>query len=87
MPKRPWYEQPDQKLPDMRDADEHAAIAVALEGLPPQHAARRAYSQGADTITLTHLVADRPELVNALTEAYLAGYRRSLERWGSHFRP
>lgn len=87
MSKRPWYDQPDQKLPDMRDPEEHAALAAALETLPADHPARAAYADGADTISLTHLVADRPELVEALKEAFLAGYRRMLERSAGHFRP
>jgi hypothetical protein len=78
----PWYTQAEQKPPDIRDADEHAAIIKALDQLPSDHAARVAYSKGADTIALTHLVADRPDIVHAITEAYLAGYRRSLARWG-----
>jgi hypothetical protein len=86
MSKIPWYERPGEKLPDMRDADEHADVWAALQGLPHDHSARRAYSEGADTITLTHLVRERREIVEALTEAYLAGYRRSRARWGG-FRP
>lgn len=89
MAKLPWYAQPEtrKRPPDIRHPEEHAAVAAALERLPPDHRARAAYAEGLDTIALTHLVADRPELVVALTEAFLAGYRRSLERWGSHFRP
>jgi hypothetical protein len=87
MSKMPWYERPEEKLPDMRDADEHADVWAALKGLPPDHPARRAYSEGADTITLTHLVRERRDIVEALTEAYLAGYWRSLQRSGRHFRP
>jgi hypothetical protein len=86
MSKIPWYERPEEKPPDMRDPNEHADVWAALQDLPPDHPARGAYSEGVDTITLTHLVRERPEIVEALTEAYLAGYRRSLARW-SRFRP
>jgi hypothetical protein len=72
---------------DTRDAEEHRAVATALETLPVDHAARRAYAEGADTIQLSHLVADRPDIVDELKEAYLAGYDRMLERSGSYFRP
>lgn len=72
---------------DMRDAAEHAAVQGLLAALPGDHPVRVAYAHGSGTIALTHLVADHPELASALAEAFLAGYRRSLERWGSHFRP
>ena len=72
---------------DLRDADEQAAVAALLDALPPEHAARGAFDGVLDTIALTHLVADRPELVERLKEAFLAGYRRMLERSGSYFRP
>lgn len=84
--RKPWYEQPAPKVPDIRDAEEHAAIADALAVLPDEHPARQAYAEGAATIKLTHLVADRPDIVKALTEAYRAGNRRCLER-SAHFRP
>lgn len=86
MVKAPWYMQPDKKPPDVRDAEEHAAIAAAFKDLPAAHHARRAYLEGADTIALTHLVGDQPGLAERLTEVYLAGWRRSLARWGP-FRP
>jgi hypothetical protein len=71
---------------DLRDAEERAAITAALEQLPADHPARVAYLDHADTIALTHLVADRPELVEALKEAYLKGFSRLL-RSVEHFRP
>jgi hypothetical protein len=71
---------------DLRDAEEHAVITAALEQLPADHPARVAYLEHADTIALTHLVADRPELVEALKEAYLKGFGRLLRAAG-HFRP
>jgi hypothetical protein len=50
-----------------------------------------AYSTGAreaaDSISLSHLVADRCDMVQALTEANLAAYRRMLARQGAYFRP
>ena len=71
---------------ELRDAKEHAAVTAALEQLPADHPARVAYQDHADTITLTHLVADRPELVEALKEAYLKSFGRLLRSAG-HFRP
>jgi hypothetical protein len=85
--KVPWYELPPQKPIDRRDAEEHSAVSAALETLPPDHPAKQAYSEGADTIRLTHLVADRRDTVEVLTEAYLAGYRRFLQRQAGYFRP
>jgi len=84
--KKSWWDEPERRPLDTRDADEHAAVTVALSNLPPDHPARRAYAEGADTVKLTHLVADRRDIIAALTEAYLAGWRRSLARW-SGFRP
>lgn len=82
-----WYEQSDRKVRDMRDTDERAAVAAPLlEALPTDHRARKAFNECAATIELTHLVGDA-ELAAELTEAFLAGYRRSLRRCGSHFRP
>jgi hypothetical protein len=50
-----------------------------------------AYSTGAreaaDSISLTWLVPERRDIVQALTEANLAAWRRTLERQGGHFRP
>ena len=84
--KTPWYLRPDPKTPDTRDQDEHTDVAAALAPLPAGHAARLAYAEGLGTIALTHLVREHPVIVEALTEAYLAGNRRSLRRTGS-FRP
>jgi len=83
---KPWYELPERKSPDIRDAEEHATIARVLSALPADHSARLAYAQGATTIALTHLVPGHPEISAALSEAYLAAWRRNLARWGS-FRP
>lgn len=74
-------------LPDLRDAAEREAVAALLSALPREHAARSAFAAGLDTIRLTHLVADRPDLVEALKDAFLAGYCRMLDRAGQHFRP
>ncbi len=71
---------------DKRDAQERAEVAALLAVLPPEHPAREACARGTDTIALTHLVADRPELVEALKQAFLAGYARLLEGSGG-FRP
>jgi hypothetical protein len=76
---------------DYRDEREHAEVARILSELPAEHPARLAYAAGAreasDSISLTWLVADRPELVAALVEANLAAYRRMLARQGAYFRP
>lgn len=50
----PWYERPDAKPPDIRDALEHAAVEEALAVI-------------ADTIALTHLVVDHPEIAEPLS--------------------
>jgi hypothetical protein len=81
-----WYELPEAKPVDVRDAEEHRAIAEALSVLSAEHPARIAYAHGMGTIALTHLVADRRDIVATLTEAYLCGNRRALQRSG-HFRP
>ena len=86
MQKQPWWEQPQRPPPDTRDQQEHAEVAAALASLPEDHAARRAYAEGLGTIALTHLVREHRGIVDALTEAYLAGNRRALRRSGS-FRP
>ena len=76
---------------DYRDEIEHAEVARILSELPAEHPARVAYSTGAreaaDSISLTWLVADRRDMVQALTEANLAAYRRTLARQGGYFRP
>ena len=65
---------------DTRDPAEHAEVASLLERLPDGHPARSAYVRGIGTLELTHLVTDRPELVEELKDAWLAGYRRLLEQ-------
>ncbi|HVB48966.1 MAG TPA: hypothetical protein VNF69_11305 [Burkholderiales bacterium] len=71
---------------DRRDAQESAEVAALLAVLTSGHPAREACARGADTIALTHLLADRPDLVEALKQAFLAGYARLLEGSGG-FRP
>ena len=83
---------PSQRHPaDYRDEIEHAEVVRTLSGLPEQHPARVAYAAGAreaaDSISLTHRVADRCDLVGALIEANLAAYRRTLAMQGGYFRP
>ena len=75
---------PDQY--DTRDEQEHADVAVVLTVLPAEHPARDAHARGVGTLELTHLVADRVELVDGLKQAFLAGYRRLLAGSGG-FRP
>jgi hypothetical protein len=71
---------------DTRDELEHAEVAALLAQLPAGHPARDAYGRGTGTIELTHLVADRAELVEGLKAAYLSGWRRVLTR-SRGFRP
>ena len=73
-------------LPDLRDAVEREAVAALLSALLAEHAARVAFAHGADTIALTHLVGDML-LAEQLKEAWLASYRRMVERASGRFRP
>ncbi len=66
---------PDRRHPcDYRDDIEHAEVAQILAELPADHRACVAYASGAreaaDSLSLTHLVADRPDLVARLIAAY-----------------
>jgi hypothetical protein len=72
----PWFLKPTPPPPDVRDAEEHADVAAALAVLPADHPARVEYAKGAGTIALTHLVADRMTIVEALKAAYFAGLGR-----------
>jgi hypothetical protein len=76
---------------DYRDEIEHAEVARILSELPVEHPARIAYATGAreaaDSISLSWLVADRGDMVRALTDANTAAYRRTLARQGGYFRP
>lgn len=76
---------------DYGDEIEHAEVARILSELPAEHPARVAYATGAreaaDSIRPSHLVADRRDMVQALTEANMAAWRRTLTRQGGYFRP
>ena len=76
---------------DYRDEQEHAEVARILSELPAEHPARVAYSTGArkasDSVSLTWLVADRRDIVQALVDANMAAWRRTLSRQGGYFRP
>lgn len=65
---------------DYRDELEHEAVARILAELPPDHIAVYAYStaarSAADTISLTHLLADRMDLVERLVDAVTDADRR-----------
>jgi hypothetical protein len=74
------------KLFDAHDDQERSEISAALNDLPEDHPARRAHKEGADAIRLTHLVDGRKDLIDKLTQAWLAGYGRMLRR-SSYFRP
>jgi len=76
---------------DYRDEQEHAEVARILSVLSEDHPARVAYATGAreasDSISLTWLVADRRDIVQALVEANMAAWRRTMARHGGYFRP
>ena len=67
---------------DYRDDIEHAEAAAALSELSDDHAARRAYLAGetTDSISLTRLLPDRPDLAKRLVDAHLAHTDRIWER-------
>jgi hypothetical protein len=67
---------------DYRDDIEHAEVAGALSELPEDHPARRAYSAGetTDSLSMSHQLAERPELVKRLIDAYLAHSERMWAR-------
>ena len=75
---------------DYRDDIEHEQVAAVLSQLPEDHPARLAYYNGAregsDSIQLSRLLGDRPELAKRLVDAHLAHSNRIWERSG-HFRP
>lgn len=58
---------------DYRDEIEHAEVARILSELPEEHPVCAAYSSGAreasDSLSMTHLVADRMDLVQRLVAA------------------
>jgi hypothetical protein len=76
---------------DYRGEIEYAEVARILSELPAEHPARIAYATGAreasDSISLTWLVTDRRNMVQALTETNMAAWRRILSRQGGYFRP
>ena len=66
---------PEKRHPsDYRDDAEHAQIALILSELPPKHPARVAYAsgawEGANTLSLIRLVANRTEMVDRLLAVY-----------------
>jgi len=68
---------PQKRHPaDYRDDAEHAEIARILSELPERHPARIAYAsaswEGANTLSLSRLVAQRMDLVERLIEVYSA---------------
>jgi len=60
---------------DYRDAIEHAEVVQILAELPADHPACVAYASGAreasDSLSMAHLLADRPDLVARLVAAYM----------------
>ncbi|HZQ74608.1 MAG TPA: hypothetical protein VFB08_16950 [Burkholderiales bacterium] len=68
---------PEKRHPaDYREDSEHAEIARILSDLPERHPARVAYAsgawEGANTLSLSRLVASRVDLVDRLIEVYSA---------------
>ena len=65
-------------LADYRDEIEHAEVAAALSDLPEDHPAVRAYLTAAlaDSLALTYLLKDRPDIAQRLVTAYLGHSRR-----------
>jgi hypothetical protein len=65
---------PDRRHPaDYRDEIEHDAVAEILSDLPEDHIAIYAYytaaRSAADSLSMTHLVTERPDLVARLMSA------------------
>ena len=82
----------DRRHPaDYRDEIEYAEIAAILAELPENHPARAAYYVGAreasDSLSLSHFVADRADLVQRLVAAYTSACARIWRRYSgaSHF--
>jgi hypothetical protein len=71
---------------DAHDDQERREILEILKELPEDHRAWVAHREGADAITLTHLVDKRQDFIDRLTNAWLGGYGRMLRRSGT-FRP
>jgi hypothetical protein len=67
---------------DPHDDQERSAILEILKELPEDHRAWQTQREGADPITLTHLVDKRQDLIDRLTQAWLDGYGRILRRSG-----
>ena len=68
---------PNKRHPsDYRDDQEHLEIARILSELPDKHPARVAYVsgswEGANTLSLTRLLAKQMDLVDRLIEVYNA---------------
>jgi hypothetical protein len=59
-----------------RDEQANAEVAAVLEELPADHPALIAFKRGKDTVSLTHLLADRKDLVARLMNSYWARHDR-----------
>lgn len=67
---------------DYRDDIEHAEIVAALSELPGDHPAMSYLNAGvADSLALTYLLKDRPDIARRLAAAYLEHSRRI---WTKH---
>ncbi len=69
---------------DYRDEIEHAEVAAVLSQLSYDHPARRAYlaAEASDSIALSHLIRDRPDLVKQLIDEYMGHHGRIWARYG-----
>jgi len=59
-----------------RDEQANAEVAAILSELPEDHAVRTAFAEGKDTIALTHLLADRMDVVKRLMDTYWTRHDR-----------
>ena len=59
-----------------RDEQANAEVAAILGELPADHPARVAFAEGKDTIALTHLLADRMDVVKRLMDSYWSRHDR-----------
>ncbi len=66
-----------------RDEQANAEVSAILAELRADHPVRVAFAEGKDTIALTHLLADRMDLVKRLMETYHAYDRRIYDKRGA----
>ena len=73
---------------DYRDEMEHEEVAAILSELPDDHIAIYAYFTAAscalDSLSMTHLLVDRMDLVDRLIDAFTAASARIWKRSPGH---